>query len=103
MFPLLLSNKRNFTSHAFTVCAVVQAPAMTQAFIISVVVQSHSAWICSYHTWTLSTTKLNGLSSWGGHLQGTRVIEKLYIVFIYNEADIVISCENDNIDLCQYL
>ena len=55
---------------SLTLCAVVQAPAMTQAFIISVVVQSHSAGICSYHTWTLSTTKLHRFSAWDGHLKG---------------------------------
>lgn len=47
---------------------VVETPAATQAFIISLVVQSDRAGMCSYHARTPSSTQDNGLSIWDSHL-----------------------------------
>lgn len=53
---------------SLTVCAVLQAPAVAQAFIISVVVQLDGVGVCNYQTRTLSTTQLHGFRAWNSYL-----------------------------------
>ncbi len=77
--------KRTIYKHHFfhtsfpTICAVIKAPATTQAFIISVVFQFDSTGRCIYQTWALFTTQLHGLSAWNGQLQ----VEEEKKVYLY--------------------
>lgn len=49
-----------FLALALTLCAVVQTPSGTLAFVVNVIVQRHGVRVCGYQPWTLITTKLYG-------------------------------------------